>query len=239
MPFRFPVGPESSYYGVNKRPMGGLSGKCRMNATGRMFKTWTVAAALLSLAGAAAADDVPGANNARHLVGRYPTGVDVTRAMTIRGSVEIAAPPEAVAEFLGHMNRYFLELSPDNRKIEVVEAVGLVPGVEWLTEQDNDGEFVRARFKVVEADGSRRFTLVSDPSLVVIGNGEHATPTINAFTIEAKDGGGSTLSQRLVLCFNSLTERSGAQALGVKRAWQTHVDTALASAARLIESGAR
>jgi len=182
------------------------------------------------------ADTVPGANNPRNPVGHYPTAIDTSRAMVIRASVEIAAPPQVVAAFLGQMDRYFLKLSPENRKSELLGGGSLVLGAEWLTEQLNDGQLVRSRHKVVEADGASRLTLVSDPSVTVVDDSEHITPTITQFTIAAKADGGSILSERLTVCFSSLFEQLGAEMLGVTDSWQTYTDASLAKMARMIEA---
>jgi len=194
-----------------------------------------ILAATLTLASSAAwADAVPGSDNGRHPVGHYPTTVDTSRAMVIRGSVEIAAPPQVVAAFLTRLGRHFLELSPDNRKSEVVGGGDLVLGAEWMTEQLTDGQLVRARHKVVEADGLSRMTLVSDPSVTLVDDSEHVTRTITLFTITPKTGGGSVLTERLTVCFSSLIERIGAEAFGVEEVWKNHIETGLAVMARTI-----
>ncbi|MEO0036259.1 MAG: hypothetical protein RLZZ501_2282 [Pseudomonadota bacterium] len=201
----------------------------------------TVLAGLFGLALALAAppawaEAVPGADNGRYPVGRYPSGLDTSRAMVIDGSVQVAAPPRAVAAFLARLDRHFLALNPDNRKTEVIGGGDLVPGAEWITEQIADGQLVRSRHKVVEADGVSRMTLVSDPSVTLVDDEEHVNPTITHFTITARTDGGSVLRERLTICFSSRFERIGAELIGVDSAWENRTKAGLAEMARRIEA---
>ncbi len=185
------------------------------------------------------ASHVPGADNGRHLPGQYPTDIDASHAMEITGSVAIKATPEIVAAFLLHLDRHFLEINPDNLSIKVVGDGDLALGSEFITQQKADGRLVRSRFKVVEADGVSRMTLVSDPSVSMIESDEHLTTSITVYNIEPQKDGTVLLSQRLTLCFGSFFERLGAQAIGVKKTWQAHTDSSLLKIARMIEEGAR
>lgn len=159
---------------------------------------------------------------------------DCGHAIVIAHTIPVAAQADTMAQFFLHLDEYYLQLSPGNRKFSVRGGGPLSKGSLIDDEEEAGGQYATHLYTVLSATDSG-LTMLSNPSIVRSGDLTMAVPTRVRFDWKPAEGGGTILvGSRVELCFDSVLDRFVASRLGTEAIWQDHVVGEMQTAARLI-----
>ncbi len=146
--------------------------------------------------------------------------------------------PQYVFYFLKHLDRWYLELTPDHKKFILLNSKELGIGTQIENEEASHGQHVRHLYTVTQFDqGAGIFQMESPVSRVVVW-GIFRLQNKTDLTIRLKGNGDGTymMTADLRLIFASKADKDKAIFLKTDQIWQKHMNVEMTKAVSIVES---
>lgn len=140
--------------------------------------------------------------------------------------------------FLEHLDRWYLQLTPDHKKFILLNAKELKVGTKIENEEKSHGQHVRHLYTVTKFDqGAGVFQMESPVSRVVVW-GIFRLQNKTDLTIRLKDNGDGTyfMTADLRLVFASEADKDKAVFFKVDQIWKKHMYEEMTKAVSIVES---
>jgi hypothetical protein len=140
--------------------------------------------------------------------------------------------------FLKHLDRWYLQLTPDHKKFILLNAQELQVGTKIENEEESHGQHVRHLYTVTKFDqGAGVFQMESPVSRVVVW-GIFRLQNKTDLTIRLKDNGDGTyfMTADLRLVFASEADKDKAVFFKVDQVWKKHMYEEMTKAVSIVES---
>ena len=160
------------------------------------------------------------------------------RTIQLSFSKVLKKEPGYVFYFLKHLDRWYLQLTPDHKKFILVNAKELKVGTKIENEEKSHGQHVRHLYTVTKFDqGAGIFRMESPVSHVVV-RGILRLQNKTDLTIRLKDNGDGTyfMTADLRLIFASKADKDKAVFFKTDQIWQKHMYEEMTKAVSIVES---
>lgn len=160
------------------------------------------------------------------------------RTIQLRFSKTFGQNPQHVFYFLKHLDRWYLQLTPEHKKFVLLNSKELEIGAQIEDEEKSGGQYIKHLYTVTQFDpGAGIFQMESPASRVVVW-GIFRFQNRTELTIRLKDAGDGAymMTADLRLIFASKTDKDKAVFFKTDRVWQKHMDAEMTKAVSIVES---
>jgi|CXWL01.1.fsa_nt_gi hypothetical protein len=159
------------------------------------------------------------------------------RTIRLSVSADFKKDPKYVYYFLRHLDRWYLQLTPDHKRFTLLNSQELNVGTQIENEEASQGQYVKHLYTVTQFDENTGvFQMVSPISRAVVWHFfQSQNKTI--LTIKIKDNGNGTCSMtsNIELVFASKGDKEKAVFFKVDKVWQKHLHKEMTKAIEIIE----
>lgn len=140
--------------------------------------------------------------------------------------------------FLQHLDRWYLQLTPDHKKFILLNSKELNVGTQIDNEEESHGQYVKNLYTVTQFDQSAGVFQMESPVSRIVIWGIFRSQNKTVLTIRLKDKGDGTyfMTADLRLIFASKAEKDKAVFFKTDQIWQKHMNEEMTKAVSIIES---
>jgi hypothetical protein len=164
--------------------------------------------------------------------------INDSRTIHLNFSTIFKKEPKYVFYFLKHLDRWYLQLTPDHKKFVLLNSKELSIGTKIENEEESQGQYLKHLYTVTQFDENAGvFQMVSPATRVVVGK-FFRMQNKTILTIKVKDNKDGTylMTSDLDLIFASKSDKAKAVSFKADKIWQEHMNEEMTKAITIIES---
>lgn len=160
------------------------------------------------------------------------------RAIHLSFSMTVKKDPKYIFYFLKHLDRWYLQLTPDHKKFVLLNAKDLKVGTKIKNEEESQGQYLKHLYTVTQFDENAGVFQLVSPATRVIVRKFFRMQNKTILTIRLKDNNDGTylMMSDLDLIFASKSDKAKAVSLKADKIWQKHMNDEMTKALSIIES---
>ncbi len=163
---------------------------------------------------------------------------DPEKTIHLGFSTIIKKDPGYVFYFLKHLDRWYLQLTPDHKKFVLLNSKELGVGTKIRNEEESQWQYLKHLYTVTQFDeNGGTFQMVS-PATHVAARRFFRLQNKTILTIKLEDNKDGTclMTSDLELIFVSKSDKEKAVSFKADKIWQKHMNEEMAKALAIIES---
>ena len=141
--------------------------------------------------------------------------------------------------FLKHLDRWYLQLTPDHKKFILLNSKELKVGTEIENEESSQGQYLKHLYTVNQFDENAGIFQMESPASRAVVWGFFRLKYKTALTINIKNNRNGTclMTSNLELVFTTKADKDKALFFKADKIWQKHMNEEMTKAVAMVEIG--
>ena len=171
-------------------------------------------------------------------LGRAENILESDRTIHLSFSTAVKKDLEYVFYFLKHLDRWYLQLTPDHKKFVLLNAKELKVGTRIKNEEESHGQHLKHLYTVTQFDKNTGIFQMESPVTYVVVQKFFRLQNKTILTIKFKDNKDGTflMTSDLDLVFASKFDKEKAIFFKADKIWQKHINEEMTQAVAIVES---
>lgn len=171
-------------------------------------------------------------------LGQSEDVLEAEKTIRINFSTTLTKKPQYTFYFLKHLDRWYLQLSPDHKKIVLLNAKELKVGTRIKIEEIAQGQHLKHLYTVTQFDENVGMFRMESPMTRVVIRKFFRLQNKTVLTIQLKNSGNGTysLTSDLEIVFPSRSDKEKAVFFKADKVWQRHMNHEMTAAVTIVES---
>ncbi|GEM_PF-5731575 len=160
------------------------------------------------------------------------------RTIHLSFSTVVKKDSQRVFYFLKHLDRWYLQLTPDHKKFIVLNAKELKVGTKIENEEASQGQYLQHLYIVTQFDENAGVFQIESPASRAVVWGLFRLQNKTILTIRLRNNGNGTylMTSDLELVFASKSDKGKAMFFKADKIWQKHMNEEMTKAIAIVES---
>lgn len=170
--------------------------------------------------------------------GRIEDTLESERTIHLGFSTILKKDPRYVFYFLKHLDRWYLQLTPDHKKFVLLNSQELKVGTQIENEEESQGQYLKHLYAVTQFDEKAGVFQLESPVSRVAAWRFFPLRNKTVLTIKLRNNGDDTylMTSDLELVFASKSDKEKAVSFKADKIWQKHVNEEMTKAVAIVES---